>query len=73
MNTVWGDKMEIGDLVEFDEEFYKSLRSVNVDIRPIGIIREAKELFYCVQSGTVKDLWVSPPDIKKINVDKYKK
>ena len=65
--------MEVGDLVEFDEDFYKSLKSAKIDIRPIGIIKEAKELFYCVQSGTVNDLWVSSPDIKKIKLDKYKK
>ena len=65
--------MEIGDLVEFDEDFFRSMRSADIDIRKIGLIREAKEMFYCVESGTVNDLWVSPPDIKKINLDKHKK
>jgi hypothetical protein len=73
MNNIWREKMNIGDLIEFDEEFYNSLKAANIDIKPIGIIKEAKELFYRVQTGTLDDLWVSKPDIKKINLDKYKK
>jgi len=62
--------MAVGDLIAFDEEFYKSMKSVCSGIQEIGIITEVKEMFYCVSSGNVHDLWVSIPDIKKINVDK---
>ena len=73
MSSTWGAKMNIGDLIEFYEEFYKTVKSMNVDIGLIGIIREAKEMFYRVQTGSIQDLWVSAPDIKKINLDKYSK
>tara|TARA_R100000005_G_C4914697_1_gene150758 strand:- start:356 stop:574 length:219 start_codon:yes stop_codon:yes gene_type:complete len=72
MKNIWRRKMCVGDLVVFDDEFYKSMKSV-ADIREIAIITEVKELFYCVSSGDVHDLWVSIPDIKKINLDKLLK
>ena len=63
--------MKIGDLVEFDEEFYSFMIKDNtLPIQRIGIITEVKELFYCVTSGKITDLWVSAQDIKKINLDK---
>lgn len=66
--------MKIGDLVEFDEEFFSFMRKDNtLQIQKIGIITEVKEMFYCVASGDVTDLWVSTRDIKKINLDKVSK
>ena len=68
MYTVWSEKLEVGDLIQFDEEFYNSLVSAGIGIERIGLITEAKEMFYCVRSGVVDDLWVSIPDIKKVKV-----
>ena len=65
--------MKIGDLVKFDEEFYKSMKAAGIKINEVAIVVETKELFCCVQSGEVGDLWVSPPDIKKIILDKCPK
>ena len=69
MKSGWERKMSIGDLVEFEESFYNSMKQV-ADIRRVGLIIDAREMFYCVSTGTVNDLWVSPPDIKKICLDK---
>ena len=63
--------MKIGDLIKFDEDFYKSMKSSGINISEVGIVVEVKDIFCCVQSGEVDDLWVTPPDIKKINLDKY--
>ena len=63
----WSEKMNVGDLVKFDEDFYKSMTSAGMAINEIAIIMEVRDLFYCVQSGEVNDLWVTPPDIKRIN------
>ncbi len=65
--------MKVGDLVRFDEDFYTSMVSAGIAITEIGIISEVREMFYCVRSGEVDDLWVSPPDIKKINLNKFSK
>ena len=73
MNSIWGIEMNVGDLIEFDEDFYRLIKAMEVDIGSVGIIREAKDMFYRVQTGSVQDLWVSPADIKKINLDKYSK
>jgi len=63
--------MKIGDLVEFDEEFYVFMKKDNtLKIQKIGMITEVKEMFYCVASGDITDLWVTNSDIKKINLDK---
>ena len=70
MYVIWSTKMKVGDLVRFDEDFYRSLTSVGVKINEVAVITEVKELFYCVSSGLVNDLWVSIPDIKKIKLDK---
>jgi hypothetical protein len=70
MEVDWRIKMEIGDLVEFDEEFYSYMKSDNaLRIQKVGIITEVKEMFYCVTSGDITDLWVTTADIKKINLD----
>jgi len=62
--------MEIGDLVEFDEEFYAYMKSDNtLHIHKIGMITEVREMFYCVVSGDITDLWVTTADIKKISLD----
>jgi len=60
--------MKVGDLIEFDEQFYDSMIKAGIPLNKIGIIKEVKEMFYCIQSGTVDDLWVSTPDIKKLYV-----
>tara|TARA_R100000005_G_C4957459_1_gene175490 strand:+ start:337 stop:558 length:222 start_codon:yes stop_codon:yes gene_type:complete len=73
MRVDWSVKMSIGDLIMFDDDFYKSMSSAGIGIEKIGIIVEVKEMFYCIKSGEVDDLWVSVPDIKKINLDKYAK
>ena len=65
--------MKVGDLIRFDDDFYKSMASAGIGIEKIGIIMEVKDMFYCVKSGTVDDLWVSTPDVVKINLDKYAK
>jgi hypothetical protein len=66
--------MKVGDLVLFDEEFYSSLKKdTQIDIRKFGMITVVRELFYCVTTGTVDDLWVTAADIKKINLDKASK
>jgi len=62
--------MEIGDLVLFDEEFYSSMKKAGIPLLKVAIVIEKKDLFCCVRSGDVDDLWVTPPDIKKINLDK---
>ena len=63
--------MEVGDLIEFDEEFYAYMKKDNtLQIQRIGMITEVKDMFYCVVSGDVIDLWVTTADIKKINLDK---
>ena len=62
--------MKVGDLVKFDEDFFNSMTGAGIRISEFGIIMEVKEMFYCIHSGEVNDLWVSPPDIKKINLDK---
>ncbi len=62
--------MEIGDLIEFDEEFYAYMKNDNtLRIQKIGMITEVKEMFYCVVSGDITDLWVTTADIKKISLD----
>lgn len=62
--------MEIGDLIEFDEEFYTYMKNDNtLRIQKIGMITEVKEMFYCVASGDITDLWVTTADIKKISLD----
>ena len=62
--------MEIGDLIEFDEEFYTYMKNDNtLRIQKIGMITEVKEMFYCVVSGDITDLWVTTADIKKIKLD----
>ena len=62
--------MEIGDLIEFDEEFYAYMKNDNtLQIQKIGMITEVKEMFYCVVSGDITDLWVTTADIKKISLD----
>ena len=61
--------MNIGDLIEFEDSFYNSMRQV-ADIRRVGLIIDVKEMFYCVSTGSVHDLWVSIPDIKKIRLTK---
>ena len=43
MKNIWRRKMCVGDLVVFDDEFYKSMKSV-ADIREIAIITEVKDL-----------------------------
>lgn len=63
--------MKVGDLVRFDEDFYRSLISAGIKINQVAIITEVKDMFYCVTSGAVDDLWVSRPDVKKINLDKH--
>ena len=73
MYSTWSLNMKIGDLIKFDEEFYESLVGAGVPINKIGIIREVKDMFYCIQSGDVNDLWVSPPDVKKIYTNKQSK
>ena len=65
--------MKVGDLIKFDDDFYTSMSNAGIGIERIGLIMEVKDMFYCVKSGTVDDLWVSIPDIKKINLDKYSK
>ncbi len=65
--------MEVGDLVKFDEDFYTSMVGAGIGITKIGIILEVREMFYCIRSGVVDDLWVTPPDIKKINLNKFSK
>jgi hypothetical protein len=70
MYTTWSTKMNVGDLVRFDEDFYRNLVNAGIKINEVAIITEVKELFYCVTSGQVDDLWVSVPDIKKIKLDK---
>ena len=65
--------MKVGDLIKFDEDFYHSMKSAGIGIIEIGVITEVRELFYCINSGTVDDLWVSPPDVKKIKLDKLSK
>ena len=62
--------MEIGDLIEFDEEFYTYMKKDNtLHIHRIGMITEVRDMFYCVASGDITDLWVTTADIKKINLD----
>ena len=74
MDVDWRVKMEVGDLIEFDEEFYAYMKKDNtLQIQRIGMITEVKDMFYCVVSGDVIDLWVTTADIKKINLDKHKK
>ena len=73
MSIDWSIKMDVGDFVEFDEEFYTSMKSAKIDIRKVALVTEAKDMFFCVRSGTVEDLWVSLPDIKKIKLDKASK
>ena len=71
MEVDWRTKMEVGDLIEFDEEFYAYMKKDNtLQIQRIGMITEVKDMFYCVVSGDVIDLWVTTADIKKINLDK---
>jgi hypothetical protein len=70
MKSIWGSQMSVGDLIKFDEEFYRSMSSAGIPIKEIGIIMEVKDMFYCIKSGGVDDLWVSKPDVKKINLDK---
>ena len=71
MDVDWRVKMEVGDLIEFDEEFYAYMKKDNtLQIQRIGMITEVKDMFYCVVSGDVIDLWVTTADIKKINLDK---
>ena len=65
--------MKVGDLVKFDEDFYTSMVRAGVAIAEVGIILEVRDMFYCVRSGEVDDLWVGPPDIKKINLNKFSK
>ena len=72
MYTIWSTKMKVGDLVRFDEDFYRSLISAGIEINEVAVITEVKDLFYCVTSGLINDLWVSVPDIKKINLDKQR-
>ena len=70
MEVDWRIKMEIGDLIEFDEEFYTYMKNDNtLRIQKIGMITEVKEMFYCVDSGDITDLWVTTADIKKISLD----
>jgi len=73
MDNKWSKKVKVGDLIKFDDDFYTSMSSVGIGIERIGIIMEVRDMFYCIKSGTVDDLWVSMPDIKKINLDKYSK
>jgi|ETNvirenome_2_30_1030614.scaffolds.fasta_scaffold121615_1 hypothetical protein len=71
MEVDWRLKMEVGDLIEFDEEFYAYMKKDNsLYIQNIGMITEVKDMFYCVASGDITDLWVTAADIKKINLDK---
>ena len=71
MEVDWRVKMEVGDLIEFDEEFYAYMKKDNsLQIQKIGMITEVKDMFYCVASGDITDLWVTTADIKKINLDK---
>ena len=70
MEVDWRIKMEIGDLIEFDEEFYAYMKNDNtLRIQKIGMITEVKEMFYCVATGDITDLWVTTADIKKISLD----
>ena len=64
--------MKVGDLVEIDEDLFNQMVAVGVNLQRIALITKADEGFYCVTSGDVEDLWLSPPDIKKIRVDKTK-
>ena len=71
MEVDWRVKMEVGDLIEFDEEFYAYMKKDNtLRIQKVGMITEVKDMFYWVASGDVTDLWVTTADIKKINLDK---
>ncbi len=71
MKVDWRVRMKLGDLIEFDEEFYAYMKKDNtLQIHRIGMITEVKDMFYCVASGQVTDLWVTTTDIKKISLDK---
>ncbi len=62
--------MKVGDLISFEDDFYNSMTKAGIEISRVGIIIKVRDMFYRVRSGKVEDLWVSPPDIKRINLDK---
>ena len=64
--------MNVGDLVEIDEDLFNQMVGVGVKLKRVALITKEDDGFYCVTSGEVFDLWLSPPDIKKIRLDKTK-
>ena len=69
-NNPWSIKMKVGDLIRFEDDFYNSMIKAGIEISRVGIIVKVREMFYRVRSGKVEDLWVSPPDIRRIKLDK---
>lgn len=65
--------MKIGDLVELDESFYQSMRSVGLKLNRIAIIIKENDGFYCVSTGEVDDMWLTLPDIRKVKIIKETK
>ena len=66
--------MKVGDLVELEESFYKSMKSVGVKIGRVGIIIKENDGFYCVSTGEVDDMWLTLPDTRKVkNIHKTKR
>jgi hypothetical protein len=70
MYNPWSIKMKVGDLISFEDDFDNSMIKAGIGIGKVGIIVKVKDMFYRIRTGQVEDLWVSPPDIKRIRLDK---